>query len=116
MRRTTGFTLVELLVVGIIAILIALLLPVFARARENARRVVYASNLRQLDSACIAYAQAHRGRFPGPAQSENVYPGDWIIWQPGMDPADSPILPTSAGWDPALFWSGPGGRAFALFR
>jgi prepilin-type N-terminal cleavage/methylation domain-containing protein len=99
-----GFTLVELLVVvGIIAVLIALLLPALGRARESARRIACASNLRQLAGACIAYAQANRGSYPGPAASENVYPGDWIIWQPGMDPADSSILPFLGGFDAELF-------------
>ena len=90
--RRRAFALVELLVVvGIIAVLIALLLPALGRARENARRTVCASNLRQLAGACIAYDQAHKGKLPGAAFAERVYPGDWIVWQRGNDPADSSI-------------------------
>jgi prepilin-type N-terminal cleavage/methylation domain-containing protein/prepilin-type processing-associated H-X9-DG protein len=53
-----GFTLIELLVViAIIAILAAILFPVFARARENARKANCQSNLKQLALAAMQYAQ-----------------------------------------------------------
>lgn len=59
MRNTKrGFTLIELLVViAIIAILAAILFPVFARARESARKTSCLSNLKQLGLACHMYAQ-----------------------------------------------------------
>ena len=58
MRRRDGFTLIELLVViAIIAILAAILFPVFARARENARKATCQSNLKQLGSAMMMYSQ-----------------------------------------------------------
>jgi prepilin-type N-terminal cleavage/methylation domain-containing protein/prepilin-type processing-associated H-X9-DG protein len=102
--RRRAFTLVELLVVvAVVVILIALLLPALGRAKENARRAACASNLRQLAAACIAYAQDNRGALPGPAASEHVYPGDWIVWQPGKDPLDSSVVPYLGGFNPDLF-------------
>jgi prepilin-type N-terminal cleavage/methylation domain-containing protein len=74
--RTTGFTLIELLVViAIIAILAAILFPVFARARENARRSSCASNLKQVALSWIQYAQDYDERvvpyrFGGRRQSQ----------------------------------------------
>ncbi len=60
-----GFTLIELLVViAIIAILAAILFPVFARARERARQTSCLSNQRQLGLAVLMYAQDHNERFP----------------------------------------------------
>ena len=53
-----GFTLIELLVViAIIAILAAILFPVFARARENARRASCQSNLKQMGIGAMQYSQ-----------------------------------------------------------
>lgn len=53
-----GFTLIELLVViAIIAILAAILFPVFAKSREKARQASCLSNLKQISLACMAYAQ-----------------------------------------------------------
>jgi prepilin-type N-terminal cleavage/methylation domain-containing protein/prepilin-type processing-associated H-X9-DG protein len=60
-----GFTLIELLVViAIIAILAAILFPVFARAREAARKTSCASNLRQIGTAMAMYVQDYEGAYP----------------------------------------------------
>ena len=66
-----GFTLIELLVViAIIAILAAILFPVFARAREKARQIACLSNVKQISLACLMYAQDYDEYLPlGRAQS-----------------------------------------------
>ena len=67
-RARRGFTLIELLVViAIIAILAAILFPVFAKAREKARQISCASNLRQLGLGEQQYAQ----------DNDEIYTGGW---------------------------------------
>jgi len=64
-HRTSGFTLIEvILVIGAIAILAAILFPVFARAQEKARQSSCMENLRQMSIALSLYARDHAGRFP----------------------------------------------------
>ena len=62
-RQKRGFTLIELLVVvAIIGILAAILFPVFARARENARRASCQSNLKQIGLGIAQYTQDYDER------------------------------------------------------
>lgn len=66
--RKRGFTLIELLVViAIIAILAAILFPVFAQAREKARQSSCLSNEKQISQAMMMFAQDHDEQFPGGA-------------------------------------------------
>jgi len=67
--RKRAFTLVELLVViGIIALLIAILMPTLSRAREQARQVKCASNIRQILYSISMYANDNKGKLPIPGQ------------------------------------------------
>jgi prepilin-type N-terminal cleavage/methylation domain-containing protein/prepilin-type processing-associated H-X9-DG protein len=69
--RKKGFTLIELLVViAIIAILAAILFPVFARARENARRASCLSNLKQMGVGIMMYTQDYDEMYPDSVTTE----------------------------------------------
>ena len=82
--KHSGFTLIELLVViAIIAILAAILFPVFATAREKARQSSCASNMKQLGLAFIQYGQDYDEMLPfGTDTSGGVPVGDAIGWTP----------------------------------
>jgi prepilin-type N-terminal cleavage/methylation domain-containing protein/prepilin-type processing-associated H-X9-DG protein len=95
MRKQCGFTLIELLVViAIIAILAAILFPVFAQARESARKATCISNHKQLGNAAMMYAQDY---------DENLTPA-------GMRYPHKPLLCYECGGDPGCmtssYWSG----------
>lgn len=63
--RARGFTFVEMIATfTIILLLVALLIPVFVRSRESARRTACASNLQQIGVAMHLYAQDYNGMFP----------------------------------------------------
>lgn len=75
-NRTKGFTLIELLVViAIIAILAAILFPVFARARESARKTSCLSNLKQIGTATYMYVQDYDEMYGDSRVSTNLLDG-----------------------------------------
>ncbi len=92
MRKRNGFTLIELLVVvAIIAVLVAVLLPAIAMARESARFVVCASNLHSIGVGMQLYAADNRGQLPErgihgapyyPYESSLVW-ASWYVPLPG---------------------------------
>jgi prepilin-type N-terminal cleavage/methylation domain-containing protein/prepilin-type processing-associated H-X9-DG protein len=86
MRR--GFTLIELLVViAIIAILAAILFPVFARAREKARQTSCLSNIKQMGLACLMYAQDYDETLPRHCyQPRPVIPFGDFPWSHAVQP------------------------------
>jgi len=107
MRR--GFTLIELLVViAIIAILAAILFPVFARAREKARQSACSSNVKQLLLSIHMYAQDYDGRMLPFCTTGWTGSGKmlWVrILQPYINNNDicwcpsQNIIPTNTPWD-----------------
>ena len=105
--RDKGFTLIELLVViAIIAILAAILFPVFAQAREKARQTTCQSNLKQLGTTAIMYSQDWDGFLPACLYSSAS--GACTMWvdtiakciEPGAKAAGTPYM-----WN---FWTPDG--------
>ncbi|MFO7946624.1 MAG: DUF1559 domain-containing protein [Armatimonadota bacterium] len=85
MSKEKGFTLIELLVViAIIAILAAILFPVFARAREKARQASCLSNMKQIALAVIMYADDHDGGYPQGYVIDQA--GTYLYWPYIVEP------------------------------
>ncbi|MDX1931222.1 MAG: DUF1559 domain-containing protein [Capsulimonadales bacterium] len=85
-REISAFTLIELLVViAIIAILAAILFPVFAQAREKARQISCLSNEKQITLGFLMYVQDYDGTFP-------LYTYDYLTyWAGGREAAGRPF-------------------------
>lgn len=90
--KSRGFTLIELLVVvAIISVLAAILFPVFARARENARRASCLSNLKQIGLGIMMYVQDYDEKYPysrkntfgtkPPTEAGGVWTANYWYWQ-----------------------------------
>src|ERR1700689_2711378 len=85
-RLNGGFTLIELLVViAIIAILAAILFPVFAQAREQARKTSCLSNVKQLNLGCLMYIQDYDETIPLLSGSNPNGTGV-VTWQDTVQP------------------------------
>jgi prepilin-type N-terminal cleavage/methylation domain-containing protein/prepilin-type processing-associated H-X9-DG protein len=99
MSRKRAFTLIELLVViAIIAILASILFPVFARARENARRASCQSNLKQLGLGFMQYSQDYDERLPLATNGSGgiTLPDGWVYF------SVFGVTGTPAVFDPSL--------------
>lgn len=94
--KRRGFTLIELLVViAIIAILAAILFPVFSRAREQARKAHCQSSLKQIANAFLMYAQDWDDCLPTGSRADNVW---WYnIIQPYLKNSQILKCPSAAG-------------------
>jgi prepilin-type N-terminal cleavage/methylation domain-containing protein/prepilin-type processing-associated H-X9-DG protein len=131
---SSGFTLIELLVViAIIAILAAILFPVFARARENARRTSCASNLKQLGLGIMQYTQDYDEKLPNDWDGAHSYkqhiqpylksaqiwvcpsnPQNAIVGNPADPSANLPEIRRSYASNPRLIMPGWAGTAPSL--
>ncbi len=104
--KRSGFTLIELLVViAIIAILAAILFPVFAQAREKARGITCISNLKQIGLVLISYAQDYDGVYPVPDVNNlaSVNPPDtYAEAYDGHNPYETGLITVGTQLDPYI--------------
>lgn len=105
-ERSAGFTLIELLVViAIIAILASILFPVFTSARGRADQAKCLSNLKQLGTACVMYADDWRGTLPHPGGSSIV---TWA-WDQDVDGGLNAYIKNKSQGSSTV-WRCPGGK------
>jgi prepilin-type N-terminal cleavage/methylation domain-containing protein/prepilin-type processing-associated H-X9-DG protein len=119
MRKRSAFTLIELLVViAIIAILAAILFPVFAQAREKARTAACTSSMKQIASALLMYVQDYDEKFPCYPFSPAPYPGadslhgggwSYSSWVPRIAPyvKNDQLFACPSGPKTSAFLQGP---------
>jgi prepilin-type N-terminal cleavage/methylation domain-containing protein/prepilin-type processing-associated H-X9-DG protein len=123
--RRQGFTLIELLVViAIIAILAAILFPVFAQAREKARQTTCISNIKNLGLAAMMYVQDYDDTYPPLWYQRND--GHWpntLISYMGQSGSDNTgkkwtkgimVCPSSGGFNPG--WSYAMSEEFSVYE
>ena len=111
MKKISGFTLVELLVViSIIALLLSILMPSLQKARNAAARVVCLSNLNQIGLGTHVFANDHDGVIPTFAGSQSTqldknYHQLWYSWPGLLQPyiTGKPLDPTK-GYDTNIWW------------
>jgi len=88
--KSRAYTLVELLVViAMIAILAAMLAPVFLQAKESARKTTCVNNIRQLGFALARYMDDHEGF--GLPESPSYFPDPWVLWIEPLVPKYIPV-------------------------
>jgi len=107
MRR--GFTLIELLVViAIIAILAAILFPVFAKAREKARQTSCLSNLKQIQLSVLMYVQDYDETF---CLANNANGRWYALTEPYIKNSQILVCPSVQSKNPSVGWNIRGGSS-----